>query len=53
MPLHLVVVADNTVAGVNNNYGLRFLAYEVAQHLFWSSTLFSLMVGHMHEVLVC
>jgi hypothetical protein len=53
MPPHLVVVADNTVAGVKNNGGLRFLAYVVAQNLFRSSTLFSLMVGHTHEVLGC
>jgi hypothetical protein len=43
MPPHLVVVADNTVAGVKNNGGLRFLAYVVAQNLFRSTTLFSLM----------
>jgi hypothetical protein len=49
MPPHLVLVADNTVAGVKNNFGLRFLAYLVAQNLFRSTTLFSLMVGHTHE----
>jgi hypothetical protein len=49
LPPHLVVVADNTVAGVKNTYGLRFLAYLVAQNLFRSTTLFSLMVGHTHE----
>lgn len=49
LPTHLVVVADNTVAGVKNTFGLRFLAYLVAQNLFRSTTLFSLMVGHTHE----
>lgn len=49
LPPHLVIVADNTVAGVKNSYGLRFLAYLVGQNLFRSTTLFSLMVGHTHE----
>ena len=49
VPPHLVVVADNTVAGVKNSYGCRFLSYLVAQNLFRTTTLFSLMVGHTHE----
>jgi len=51
MPLHLVVVADNAGAGMENNYRLRFLAYVVAQNLLRNSTLFCLMVGHMLEVI--
>ena len=50
-PLHLVVVADNAGAGMENNYRLRFLAYVVAQNLLRNSTLFCLMVGHMLEVI--
>lgn len=49
LPPHLVVVADNTPAGVKNSFGLRFLAYLVAKRLFRTATLFSLMVGHTHE----
>ena len=45
VPVHLVVVADNTVAAIKNQFGLRFLAFLVAQNLFQSATLFSLMVG--------
>ena len=52
LPPHLVVVADNTVAAVKNAYGLRYLAYLVGKQLFRSTTLFSLMVGHTHEVRV-
>lgn len=49
LPPHLVLVADNTVAGIKNSYGMRFLAYLVGQGLFRTATLFSLMVGHTHE----
>lgn len=49
IPMHLVVVADNTVAQAKNQFVLKFLAWLVAMGHFTSAVLFHLMEGHTHE----